>query len=75
MSHSPLTIAIKGRYGYTNFGDDALMVAAYKIINRVFSTNPSIILDGGSDYLYKLIPGVDTINANKKNMEKIDVIV
>lgn len=75
MSHPPPTIAIKGRYGYTNFGDDALMVAAYKIINRVFSTNPSIILNGGSDYFNRLIPGVDTINADKRNMEKIDVIV
>jgi len=57
-------IIIKGGYGLYNFGDDALMVAAYHVARNVFATDEIAFLCWDAPYIYKLIPEAHIIPIN-----------
>ncbi len=62
MNQSLRTVAIKGGYGLGNFGDDALMVAAYEIAKRVFGSQSIVLLCHDASYIQRLIPGAKVVS-------------
>lgn len=64
MNNEPKTIAIKGAFGCGNFGDDALMLAAYEITRKAFDTESIILLCDDSNYIKKMIPSAKVVSGN-----------
>lgn len=57
-----VSVVIKGAYGCGNFGDDALMVAAHKIIKIIFNSENCLFVCKESKYIEKILPGNDVIS-------------
>lgn len=57
MSNQKYKVLIKGGYGYTNFGDDALMYVIYKLINKRFDANQIGLICKQADYLNSIVDG------------------
>ncbi len=62
MNHLLGTIAIKGGYANGNFGDDALMVAAYEIAKKVFESQSIYFLCRDATYIQRLIPDAKVVS-------------
>lgn len=69
------TIVIKGAYGCGNFGDDALMLAAYEIVKRSFDSESIIFVCRDSDYIQKIIPDAKIFPQNSMEVKNADIIV
>lgn len=54
-------IAVRGGYGYANFGDDCLMVACHEILKRSFAQSEYAFLCNDLEYPCKLVPGIRTL--------------
>lgn len=72
---SPATIAIKGAYGYGNFGDDALMIAVSEVVNRVWPSADYFFVGNKADYVSKLLPGVRLVASTDPVSETADLTV
>lgn len=75
MNEHKKTIAIKGGYGFGNFGDDALMFAAYEIAKRVWVSESVVFHCKDSDYIQQILPGVIVVPQSKRNGKDVEVVV
>lgn len=75
MKHTKKTILIKGAFGYENFGDDALMIAAHEIIKSVFPNEKISVLCDNNSYIKKIINSVNILERSNEHKEKIDIII
>lgn len=58
-------IIIRGGYGLSNFGDDALMVTIYNHISQITNQSKITLLCKKVGYIEKLLPEAKVINYNK----------
>jgi len=75
MKRTQMTVAIKGGYGCSNFGDDALMIAAFEITKRVFDSASIVFHCKYSDYIQRILPGAKVAPPNKINGKDADIVV
>lgn len=75
MNQSFRTIAIKGSYGLGNFGDDALMVAAFEIIKRVFLSESIVFLCRDASYIQRIMPDAIVISPKSRYGNVADMII
>lgn len=68
-------IALRGGYGFGNFGDDALMVAAYEIVRRVFPDQSLILKCSQSSYVRNIIPELTVMTPNDGILSPEDISV
>ena len=62
MSDNRFDVLLYGGYGYGNFGDDALMVAAYSVLRGLLPQRDiGISYAGKGDYLSGLVPRAKTV--------------
>ncbi len=54
-------IIIKGGFGLSNFGDDALMLAVYDIANKIYNPNDIGFICKNAHYISRLIPGSNIV--------------
>ena len=69
------TIVIKGGYGAGNFGDDALMFAAYEICKRIFDSESLVFVCRNSDYIQKIIPGAKVVQLDSRDVKDAHIMV
>jgi len=75
MNRSIRRIVIKGGYGLGNFGDDALMVAVYEIVARIFDPKFIELKCHNVGYIQRLIPGVKAVALNNERHKKVDLLI
>jgi polysaccharide pyruvyl transferase WcaK-like protein len=75
MSHSKMTVAIKGGYGHGNFGDDALMLAAYEISKRIFDSESYVFICRDANYISKILPDAKVVQQDDMLARSADVLV
>ena len=59
-------IAIKGAFGLGNFGDDALMIAVYKITIRFFESQAITFICRDAGYIKRLLPDVKVVSPDRE---------
>ncbi len=69
-----MKIHLKGYYGYGNFGDDLLMIAAYNLLNEVF-IDAKIFIFSKKKYVFNLLPNAIDIEEIKIENNDLDLIV
>ena len=69
------TIEIKGGYGLSNFGDDALMVAVYQVVTRVFEPGSITFHCHDTGYIKRILPGVLAIVPDSVNRPVADILL
>jgi len=70
------SIAVKGGYGWGNFGDDALMVAAHQIACNIFSASDVVYLCNPATYIRRrLLPNAQVLTLKEGDMLEVDVLL
>lgn len=69
------TIAIKGGYGYGNFGDDALMFAAYEIVKKICPPEEIVFICKDSNYIKGIVPIARVVSPNSADARNAHTLV
>jgi len=69
------SIVVRGGYGLGNFGDDALMVAAYQVASKVFQPGEIGFLCHDDSYFDKLLPEARCIRRDSEKRIRTDYFV
>lgn len=75
MNRSLTRIAIEGGYGFGNFGDDVLMVAAFEIAKRAFASESIVFLCREAGYIQRILPGARVVSPNSRHGEVADIVL
>lgn len=70
MKESAGVVAVKGGYGYGNFGDDAMMLVVYAVVSEAFPSSKIVFICKDAAYIKRFIPGSSILEC--KNVNDID---